>query len=76
MPKRSESIITYAQEEVKNGVETHENTKPKKTRKNFKKGVDKGRVLWYNIKAVAGNPLKAREKPTAKLIENWTTSII
>ena len=44
--------------------------KPKKIQKKLKKGVDKRGERWYNIQAVAGNPVSGREKRTAKLIEN------
>ena len=37
-------------------------TNAKKIEKNFKKGVDKWEVFWYNNKAVAEN----RKKETAK----------
>ena len=37
--------------------------------KKVKKGIDKGKVLWYNIQAV-------REKGQRAIIENWTTKEI
>ena len=51
-------------------MQTNESSKEKKIRKKLKKGVDKSGERWYNIQAVAGNPVSGREKRTAKLIEN------
>ena len=38
----------------------------KKFLKNFKKGIDKGKEMWYNSQAV-------RESGSEMVIENWTT---
>ena len=38
-----------------------------KNLKKFKKGIDKGKRLWYNTKAVA------RKRDSGMVIENWTT---
>ena len=38
----------------------------KKSQKNFKKGIDKGKMMWYNSQAV-------RKSGKRTVIENWTT---
>ena len=54
--------MQHAQNGVLKTVETNKSSKLQKNEKKLKKGVDKGKVLWYNKQAVARKRVERQAK--------------